>query len=103
MSLRDYFRGPLTTHELINLIVQLPPGCALDRAQRGEAAEWRVGDYIGARIANILLQANSSKRVPDSKLIWPPGTKPEPKPKVHANGEKKLGAAELDALFTGGG
>jgi len=95
VSLRDFFKGQLTHQELINLIEQLPHGCALDRSQRGEAADWRIADHLLALIANVLLQANSSKQVPKSDLIQPPGARQEPR--------KVGGAKELDALFTGGG
>jgi hypothetical protein len=106
LSLRDYFRGPLTTHELINLIVCLPPGCALDRAIRGEAAGWTLTDHLLARLNNITHQANASKRVPESQLINPPAEKrqaPKAPPRRRADSPKQLGAADLDALFTGGG
>jgi hypothetical protein len=95
VSLREFYRGPLTHHELINLIVQLPRGCALDRTQRGEAAEWRIGDHLAALQINDARQIAAGKRLSADKLIQPPGTK--------ARAEKTLGAAELDALFTGGG
>jgi hypothetical protein len=93
----------MTAQELINLIVHLPPGCPLDRAQRGEAADWKVAEHLLAHLFNLTLQANSSKQIPESKLIRPPGTEGRRRPKARAGGHKQLGAAELDALFTGGG
>lgn len=77
------------------LVDGLPQDSNVARARHGEAAEWQIGDHLLARIANILIYANSSKRPKDSDLVQPPGTK--------ARAEKTLGAAELDALFTGGG
>lgn len=77
------------------LVDALPQDSAVARAQHGEAAEWQIGDHLLARIANILVYANASKRPKDSDLIQPPGAK--------ARAEKTLGAKELDALFTGGG
>jgi hypothetical protein len=95
VSLREFFRGPLTHQELINLVVHLPAGCALDRAQRGEAADWRMTDYLLAQLINDARQAAAGKELPPRKLIQPPGTKPA--------ASEVGGAKELDALFTGGG
>jgi hypothetical protein len=94
----------VTHHELLNLIAHLPPGCALDRAMNGEAADWTVTDHLLARSINDTRLYRSGKRqLPPSQLINPPGSETTAKPKPKANGHKQLGAAELDALFTGGG
>lgn len=102
MSLRDYVQRPgrLTTHELINLITHLPPGCALDRAMRGEAADWSLTDHLLARLNNITHQAHAGKRVPDSQLIRPPdGKKALPKP---VEKQPAKGWDDLNALYDGG-
>jgi hypothetical protein len=97
----------MTHHELINLIMQLPPGCQLDREMNGESADWRTTDHLLAQYINDTRHYRSGKKqLPADKLINPPGSeaaKPKPKPEPKTNGHKQLGAAELDALFTGGG
>lgn len=97
-----FWRGEMTLRRLWVLVSRVPQESNTARILHGEAADWHVGDYIAARIANILLQANASKRVPDSQLINPPGSTAA-QVKAKAGGNRKTGGAkELDALFTGG-
>lgn len=86
------------------LVSRLPQESHTARILHGEAAVWKVTDYLLARLTNITHLAHSSKKVPDSALIEPPGgwtqaSKPKPKPQP----KQRLGAADLDKLFTGGG
>lgn len=86
----------MTWRELRTFIRHLPRDSAYIRAELGEEADWDVAEYLLARIANILLQAHSSRRVPEAKLIHPPGAAA-----AKARTQPAGGAAELDALFTG--
>jgi hypothetical protein len=85
------------------LVSKLPQDSHTARVLHGEAADWTLDTALLARIGNFVLQTGSAKKVPESMLIHPPGSKGAPKAKTRANGHKTLGAAELDALFTGGG
>jgi hypothetical protein len=77
------------------LVSGLPQDSAVARALHGEAADWRMTDYLLAQLINDSRQAAAGKELPPRKLIQPPGVKQEPR--------KVGGAKELDALFTGGG
>lgn len=88
----------MTWRELRTFVRHLPRESALARALHGEAADWAVTDHLLAHTYNLLLQANASKRVPESHKIHPPG-----EPAGRKKPEKVLGAAELNALFDGGG
>lgn len=90
----------MTLRRLWVLVSKIPRDSNTARLLHGEAAEWVTTDYLLAQIFNEQRRAHAGKRVPDSQLIHPPGSKkarPPPKPKP----ERKLGFAELDALFTG--
>lgn len=90
----------MSWRELRTFVNHAPPDSAYARSRHGERVDWRVAEHELAAIHNILLQANSNKRVPDSNLIHPPG--PADQTRAKGNGHTKtLGAAELDALFTG--
>lgn len=84
---------------MINLIRQLPAGSRLDRAMRGEAADWDLNAQLLMATANALIAANyqrASKRAPSSAFIKAPnpnGYKPVRKD------EAVGGAKELDELF----
>lgn len=88
----------MTWRELRTFVRHLPRDSAYSRSVHGEAADWSTTDHLLAHTYNLLLQVNSSKPVPESRKIHPPGaTAGRQRP------EKTLGAAELDAMFTGGG
>jgi hypothetical protein len=94
----------MSWRELRTFVNHAPPESAYARSRHGERVDWRIAEHILASIYNVLLQANSNKRVPDSNLIHPPGSSAadQARAKAKANGHTKtLGAAELDALFTG--
>lgn len=65
------------------------------RSESGEVADWRIAEYLLARIANLVLQTGSAKAVPDSDLVHPPNS-PRAEPEVVG------GAKELDELFLRG-
>jgi len=77
------------------LVDGLPRDSAVARAQYGGAAEWSATSHLVAELINEVRQIAAGKKLPADQLVRPPGTKQEPR--------KVGGAAELDALFTGGG
>jgi hypothetical protein len=89
----------MSVRRLWVLVNNLPQDSAVARALHGEAAEWRVGDYLLAVAINDARQRAAGKQLHESKLIIPPGAKAQHRRPA----QKQLGAAELDALFTGGG
>lgn len=95
----------MSVRRLWTLVSQLPQDCALARALYGEDAEWSLGDMLTARVGNLLMQANSEKRVPESDLVMPPAARKRPARKSARQpaAEEKPGTwQDLDALFTGG-
>lgn len=91
----------MSWRELRTFVNHAPPESAYCRSRHGERVDWRIAEQLLAQIRNILVQANSNRRVPDSDLIHPPGTSPADRARAKNGKEKVLGAAELDALFTG--
>ncbi len=57
------------------LIAGLPRNSSVARALHGEVVDWSADTYLLARIANIVHQTGSSKRIPASQLVRPPGTR----------------------------
>lgn len=55
------------------LVSRLPRDSATTRAVNGAAADWGVAEHLLARIANLVHQTGSAKKVPASQLVKPPG------------------------------
>lgn len=67
----------MTIRRLWVLVRGLPRTSNTVRAAQGEAADWTVDTTVLARIANTLVQANST-RWTESDLLKPPKPKPRP-------------------------
>jgi hypothetical protein len=77
--------GRLSWRRLGVLVRHLPPGCAVDRAQHGEAAEWGHAEHLLADLRELLRAANW-QRGGDKKVARP---KPLPRPGDRERVERK--------------
>lgn len=57
------------------LVAGLPRESNTARAVLGEAAQWGISEHLLARISNLIHQTNSTKKIPASQLVRPPGSR----------------------------
>lgn len=87
---------------MINWVQALPPGCTLDRAIRGDAADWSLTDHLLRVTANAVITANfqrASKRTPKNATIPEPRTGGPRIADQPRREQKSKGLADLNAMF----